>query len=170
MDGLELKAARCLDSPDKQCSGMPHALCRNFAIGAKLIAPTLAGLADGTLTPTPQPEDGVTYAKKLAKADGWLDWRQPAEVLERQVRALAPLPRAWTRREGVEIKVGAAELEPSDTGAAPGTVLDDKLLVQTGAGALRLTALQRPGKAMLAADAFLRGYPLGPGARFDADI
>ncbi len=137
------------------------------AMGAGLICPTLAGLADGSLKPIPQPETGVIYAHKLTKADGWLDWSAPAAALERIVRALAPLPRAWTRLDGIEIKIGAARFEAASIDAPPGTVLDDELLVATGAGALRLTRLQRPGKAMLPADAFLRGSPVAAGARFD---
>jgi len=135
-------------------------------IGAKLIVPTLDGLADGSLQPTPQPDAGVAYAHKLEKSDGRIDWSAPATALERQVRALAPLPRAWTRLGDIEIKVGAAVLAANTASVAPGVVLDDALLVQTGAGALRLTQLQRPGKAMMAADAFLRGFPVAPGARF----
>ncbi len=137
-------------------------------IGARLIGPTLAGLADGTLTPTPQPDDGVTYAHKLEKADGAVDWKRPAVELERQIRALAPLPRAWTRLGDIEIKLGGATVEAGRSGAAPGDILDDALLVQTGEGALRLTALQRPGKAMLPAGDFLRGFQAPKGARFDS--
>jgi len=142
---------------------------RLAALGAELIAPSLAGLADGTLRPRPQPEAGVTYAHKLLKADGRLDWSRPAAELDRIVRALSPVPRAWTRHGDVEIKVGAATVEDWTGEAPPGTVLDDALLVATGAGALRLTALQRPGKAMMPADAFLRGYALGRGERLHTD-
>lgn len=140
---------------------------RLAAIGARLVAPTLAGLADGSLTPEPQPETGITYAHKLTKADGRLDWKRPAAELARQVRALAPLPRAWTVLGGVEIKIGAAAVEPSAASAAPGETLDDALLTQTGDGALRLLRLQRPGKAMLAAADFLRGFQAPAGVRFD---
>lgn len=139
---------------------------RLSAIGARLIAPTLAGLADGSLTPTPQPNDGVTYAHKLEKADGRIDWTRPAAEIERQVRALAPLPRAWTVLGDMEIKIGAVEIEDSASNSAPGTALDDALLIQTGDAALRLAQLQRPGKAMMAADAFLRGFPAPAGVVF----
>lgn len=138
-------------------------------IGARLILPTLAGLADGTLEPTPQPEDGVTYAHKLEKADGRLDWSQPAAELERIVRALSPFPKAWTRHGDVELKIGAAMVEPAPAEAAPGALLDDALLVATGDGALRLTAVQRPGKAMMPADAFLRGYGMPSGEILGGD-
>ncbi|MEQ9125006.1 MAG: methionyl-tRNA formyltransferase, partial [Alphaproteobacteria bacterium] len=138
-------------------------------LGAELIGPSLAGLADGSIAPRPQPEAGVTYAHKLLKADGRLDWSRPAAELARTVRALSPFPRAWTRHGDVEIKVGAAEVEDWTGDAPPGTVIDDALGIATGAGALRLTALQRPGKAMMPADAFLRGYALGRGERLDRD-
>lgn len=139
---------------------------RLSAIGAKLISATLDGLSDGSLQPTPQPDAGIEYAHKLEKSDGRIDWSAPAIVLERQIRALAPLPRAWTRLGDVEIKVGAAVVEASPTSGTPGDTIDDALLVETGEGALRLTQLQRPGKAMMPADAFLRGFPVAPGAHF----
>lgn len=130
-------------------------------IGARLIVPTLAGLDSGTLKPATQPEDGVTYANKLARTDGLLDWRRPAVDLERTIRALSPQPRAWFPFEAATIKTGAASVEAA-TGAA-GTVLDDRLLIACGDGALRLTVVQRPGKAMTDADAFLRGFSIPRG-------
>ncbi|MDC0360446.1 methionyl-tRNA formyltransferase [Alphaproteobacteria bacterium] len=131
-------------------------------IGARLIVPTLAGLDTGALKPVIQPGDGVTYANKLARADGLLDWRRPAVDLERTIRALSPQPRAWFHFEAATIKTGAASVEAA-TGAA-GTVLDDRLLIACGEGALRLTMVQRPGKAMTDADAFLRGFSIPKGA------
>ena len=131
-------------------------------IGARLIVPTLAGLDTGALKPVIQPGDGVTYANKLARADGLLDWRRPAVDLERTIRALSPQPRAWFPFEAATIKTGAASVEAA-TGAA-GTVLDDRLLIACGEGALRLTMVQRPGKAMTDADAFLRGFSIPKGA------
>lgn len=131
-------------------------------IGARLIVPTLAGLDTGALKPVIQPGDGVTYANKLARTDGLLDWRRPAVDLERTIRALSPQPRAWFPFEAATIKTGAATVEVA-TGT-PGTVLDDRLLIACGEGALRLTMVQRPGKAMTDADAFLRGFSIPKGA------
>jgi methionyl-tRNA formyltransferase len=91
-----------------------------------------------------------------------LDWRRPAVDLERTIRALSPQPRAWFHFEAATIKTGAASVEAA-TGAA-GTVLDDRLLIACGEGALRLTMVQRPGKAMTDADAFLRGFSIPKGA------
>jgi methionyl-tRNA formyltransferase len=131
------------------------------AIGARLIVAALAGLAAGTLKPTPQPEAGVSYAKKLAREDGRLDWRRPAAELERLVRALDPWPGAFFEAGGERIKVLAAETIAA-TGA-PGAVIDDRLTIACGEAALRLLRLQRAGKAPMPAAEFLRGHPVPPG-------
>ena len=133
------------------------------ALGARLIVDALSGLESGTLQPTPQPETGATYAKKLSRDEGGLDWRKNADELERQVRAFAPWPGAWFEVDGQRIKVLAAEVGPAptrDSGPAPGTILDDRLTVACGAGAFRPVRLQRPGRAAADVDAFLRGFPV----------
>ncbi len=138
---------------------------RLAALGGATINRALAGLADGSLKAQPQPEDGVTYAEKLRREEGRLDWREPAATLERRVRAFTPWPGAYFEVAGEKaaerIKVLAAELRPES--GAPGSVLDDKATVACGAGALRLTRLQRAGKAPMAAEAFLRGFALPAG-------
>jgi methionyl-tRNA formyltransferase len=86
------------------------------------------------------------------------------------VRAFAPRPGAWFTHKGARIKVFAAEaVRNGGRDAPPGTVLDEGLLVRCGADALRLTLLQREGKGRMAADAFLRGFPVAPGERLGAD-
>ena len=136
---------------------------RLAALGARLILPALDGLAAGTLVPRPQPAEGVTYAKKLRREEGALDWRRPAVELERAVRAFDPWPGAWFEHQGERIKVLAAELAPTLSGAAPGIVLDDRLTIACGAGALRPLMLQRGGRAPQPADAFLRGHAIAAG-------
>jgi methionyl-tRNA formyltransferase len=136
---------------------------RLAALGARLIVAALSGVATGTIQAVPQPAEGVTYAKKLSRGEGRLDWHRPAEELERMVRALNPAPGVWFERGGERIKVLAAEVVPSRSGA-PGTVLDAALAVACGGGALRLTRLQRAGRAPVDAEAFLRGYPVAAGA------
>jgi len=126
-------------------------------IGARLI---LRALAEDPPA-IPQPENGVTYAPKLTKEDGRLDWTQDAAALERRVRALNPWPGTFFAHGGEQIRVLAARVE-AGTGA-PGTVLDGAALVACGSGALRLTRLQRPGRAAMDAEAFLRGFPLPAG-------
>jgi methionyl-tRNA formyltransferase len=127
-------------------------------LGAQMI---LRALAENPPA-IPQPDDGVTYAPKLTKADGRLDWAQPAAALDRRVRALNPWPGTYFDHAGEQLRVLAAREEPG--AGAPGTLLDDAALVATGAGALRLLRLQRPGRAPQDADAFLRGFPLPRGA------
>ncbi|RAI59834.1 methionyl-tRNA formyltransferase [Roseicella frigidaeris] len=127
--------------------------------GAALI---LRALAEAPV-PVPQPEAGVTYAPKLSKADAPLDWGHAAAALDRRVRALNPWPGTVFRHAGEAIRVLEAEALPGPAGAAPGTVLDAAPSIACGEGALRLLRLQRPGRAPLPAEAFLRGFPLPPG-------
>jgi methionyl-tRNA formyltransferase len=141
-------------APDATVAALHDALA---AIGARLV---LRALAEDPPA-TPQPEDGVTYAPKLTKADGRLDWTQDAAALDRRVRALNPWPGTYFDQGGEQIRVLAARAE-AGTGA-PGTVLDDAALVATGGAALRLLRLQRPGRAAQDADAFLRGFALPRG-------
>ncbi|HZB92875.1 MAG TPA: methionyl-tRNA formyltransferase, partial [Stellaceae bacterium] len=135
------------------------------ALGARLILVALEGLAAGRLVAEPQPAAGATYAKKLRREEAALDWRRPADALERQVRAFDPWPGAYFTHDGERIKVLAAAPAPAAAGAAPGTVLDAALAIACGEGALRLLRLQRAGRAPLAAETFLRGYPIAAGTR-----
>ena len=129
------------------------------ALGARLVVQALDRLP--ALTPEPQPADGVTYAAKLGKDEGQLDWTCPAEELDRRVRAFTPWPGAWFSHAGERIKVLAATLAAGE--GAPGVVLDDRLTIACGRGALRLLTVQRAGRAPLDAGSFLRGYPLPAG-------
>jgi methionyl-tRNA formyltransferase len=129
------------------------------ALGARLVLRAL----DENPTPVPQPETGVTYAPKLSRADGRLDWTRPAHELDRRVRGLLPWPGAWTELCGETLKVLAARPEPG--AGAPGTTLDDRLLIACGQGALRLVRVQRPGRGPLEAEAMLRGLPVPAGTR-----
>ena len=137
------------------------------ALGARLIGKALAGIVEGRLQAAPQPAEGVTYAAKLARGEGRLDWRQSAAEVERAVRAFNPWPGAWLEHRGQRIKVLAAEIGGGAAGTAPGTVLDDRLTVACADGAVRPLSVQRAGRAVAATEAFLRGYPLAPGTRLD---
>lgn len=135
------------------------------AMGARLILRAL----DENPPPVPQPETGVTYAPKIAKEDGRLDWTQPAEALDRRIRALTPWPGCFFHHGAEVIRVLAAE--PTEGQGAPGTVLDAPArpggesgpVIACGKGALRLLRLQRAGRAALPAADFLRGYAMPPG-------
>ena len=141
---------------------------RLAALGARLIVSTLDALVGKTIEPVPQPKDGVTYAHKLGKEEGALDWRRPAAELERKVRAFHPWPGTWfevpteTGRE--RIKVLAAGLVLA--AGVPGTMSiarDGFPVVACGSGGLKLVKLQRAGKSAQSADAFLRGFALAAG-------
>ena len=134
-------------------------------LGGRLIVAALDGLSGDGLRPAPQPADGVTYARRLDRDEGRLDWRRPAADLERAVRALNPWPGTWFRHGGERIKVLAAAVVETPAAAAPGSVVDGRLTVACGSGALRLLRLQRGGRAPADAGAFLRGYPVAAGTR-----
>ncbi|MDA8251683.1 MAG: methionyl-tRNA formyltransferase [Rhodospirillales bacterium] len=128
-------------------------------IGARLILRAL----DDPPPAVPQPAESATYAPKLTRADGHLDWSEDAAALARRVRALNPWPGTFALLDGQPLKILAATVE--DGSGPPGTVLDDALLVAAGRGALRLTEVQAPGRAALDAAAFLRGRRIPPGTR-----
>ncbi|WP_337876722.1 methionyl-tRNA formyltransferase [Elioraea sp.] len=114
----------------------------------------------------PQPTEGVTYAPKLTREDGRIDWTRPAAAIDRQVRALNPWPGTFCRHGDETLKILEAAPLAERTGSPPGTVLDREGRVACGAGtALRLLRLQRAGRAAQEIGAFLRGYPLVPGDR-----
>ncbi len=129
--------------------------------GARLILRAL----DQDPPATPQPAEGVTYAPKLTKEDGRLGWAEPAEVLERRIRALNPWPGTFFMLKGEAIRISAASVEAGL--GAPGEALDDAGLIACGAGAIRLARLQRPGRAAMPAEAFLRGLPIPAGTRLE---
>jgi len=133
-----------------------HALA---AIGARLILRTLAE----DPPETPQPEAGASYAPKLTRADARIDWTGDAIAIERQVRAFDPWPGTFTLLDGAMLKVLAAVL--ADDRGAPGFVLDDRLTVACGRGAVRLVRVQIAGRAPMEAEAFLRGHKIPAGMR-----
>ena len=163
--GPVLRSGR-LPIADGETAGTLHD--KLAGLGARLIVDTLAaGLPAESV---PQLAEGVTYAAKIDKAEALLDWRQPATLLERHVRAFNPFPGAATQLNGVGIKVwGAVSTTAATDGAAPGTVLTsgpDGIVVASGDGALRLTELQKAGGRRLSAAQFLAGHSLDSGAVF----
>jgi methionyl-tRNA formyltransferase len=146
--------------PDATASWLHDMLA---AMGARMIVEAVDKLeAEEPLPATPQPALGVTYAHKLAKEEGLLDWRQTAVELDRKVRALNPWPGVWFEMAGERIKVIEAAVVPG--AGQPGTVLDDQLSVACGKFALRPLKVQRAGKAAMTVPDMLRGHaiPKGP--------
>ena len=128
-------------------------------LGAKMVLEVLAK----PFNATPQPEDGVTYAKKITNEAKLIDWAQPTAMIRQQILGLAPYPAAVSHYGEERWKIQAAEAERFNKYAEPGTFLDDALLIATGDGALRLTRLQRPGKSAMNAEDFLRGTAVKAG-------
>ncbi|WP_138469658.1 methionyl-tRNA formyltransferase [Poseidonocella sp. HB161398] len=130
---------------------------RLSALGARLIAEALRRL--DALVPEPQPEDGVTYAAKIDKAEARIDWSRPAEEVCRLIRGLSPFPGAWCEAEGERIKLLGARL--AEGAGAPGEVLEG-LRIACGTGAIDVTLAQRPGKRPMPPEEVLRGWQAPP--------
>ena len=142
-------------------------------LGGKLIVLALNQAAAGHLKPVWQPAEGVTYAHKIEKAEGAVDWSLPATQIERRIRAFDPFPGASSALAGETVKLWESHVDsmkrPSDAGN--GQILfanDDGVRIACGDGVLCVTQLQRAGGKRLAAADFLRGFALGAGATFDA--
>jgi methionyl-tRNA formyltransferase len=129
------------------------------SLGGRLIVEALDRFDE--LVQEPQPESGVTYAKKIDRAEARLDWHSSAARLERQIRAFDPWPGAFFMLGDERIRVLAAAVEAGS--AAPGTVLDAGLAIACGEGVLRPTHLQRAGRAPMETVALLRGFAIPPG-------
>ncbi|MBC5763594.1 methionyl-tRNA formyltransferase [Ramlibacter albus] len=140
-------------------------------LGGRLIVEALEMLACGGLTRTPQPEDGVTYASKIEKAEAAIDWSQPAEAIERRIRAFDPFPGATGQLAGETVKLWKARALPGRGSAAPGTVVavdEHGIGVACGDGSrLEVLELQRAGGKRMPFAEFLRGFPIAPGQRFE---
>ena len=128
------------------------------ALGSQLM---IAVLAQQTITCTPQPLDGVTYAKKIDKAEARIDFTKSAAEVRNHIHGLSPFPGAWFEVNGTRVK--ALLCDVVQDGAAPGTFIDDRLTIACGTGAIRLLKLQREGKGAMEAQDFLRGFPIAAG-------
>jgi methionyl-tRNA formyltransferase len=132
-------------------------------LGADLMLRALAAAERGSLTLTPQPDKGATYAEKISKNETRIDWSRPWKQVHDHIRGLSPFPGAWFEIDGARVK--ALRSTKGEGSGAAGTALDDKLTIACGAGAVRLTQVQRAGKQPMSADEFLRGTPVKSGVR-----
>lgn len=170
LDTGPMLVARAIPIGEDESAGELHD--RLAALGAELIVEALAGLDAGTLVARPQPADGATYARRIEKSESRIDWREPAEVLARRIRAFDPAPGMHSTLPGIEgpIKIWAARAratEPGEARARPGEILPgDGLAIACGAGVLQVLELQRAGGRRLAPADFLKGTLLRPGTVF----
>jgi len=142
---------------------------RLSVLGAEAIVAAIDAWQAGDLSPRPQPAEGATYAAKIRKEEARIDWTQPAVAIDRQVRAFNPWPVAETTWDGRQLRLWQSEPEPAaeQAGAAPGAVLESaggRIVVATGAGALRLQQVQVAGRRAMSAAEFLNANTLA-GAR-----
>jgi len=141
---------------------------RLAALGAALLVRTIPDFVAGKLTPRKQPEAGASYARKITKEDGAIDWTHAARVIWNRVRGLTPWPGAFTHLPAgpkpLLLKLWKAE--PLTTPGAPGVVISadkSRIVIGCGEGALRVTELQREGGRHLSAAEFLAGHPIAAG-------
>jgi len=167
--GPILSQARCpiteADNADSLHSRLAH-------LGANLLLKTIPEYASGKIKPAPQPEQGATYAPKIKKEDGRVNWQLPARAVWNRVRALTPWPGTFTflpsARKSMLVKIWQASI--GDSSGPPGEILRvDKsgIIVGCQSGSLNLLALQREGGRRLQAADFVAGFPLNPGQRFE---
>jgi methionyl-tRNA formyltransferase len=163
-EGLDTGAMAMADrvpiQPDMTAGDLHDALAR---LGADLMLRALAAAERGSLSLTPQPEQGVTYAAKIGKDETRIDWTKRWREVHNHIRGLSPRPGAWFEFGGVRVKA-LRSTKGVGTGA-PGTALDGSLTIACGDGAVRLVKVQRAGRQPMAAEEFLRGTKVDPGVR-----
>jgi methionyl-tRNA formyltransferase len=165
LDTGDVAMAERIAIPETMTAGDLHdGLAR---IGADLMVRAIAGLERGQLQLTPQAAEGATYAGKIDKAEARINWERPAREVLRHIHGLSPFPGAWCEAEigGERARLKLLRCVPAGGAGAPGALLDDRLTVACGEGAIRITQLQRAGKAPMTAAEFLRGTVLRAPAR-----
>jgi methionyl-tRNA formyltransferase len=158
-------AARVAIGPDMTAGELHDELAR---CGADLMVRALDALERGSLQLSPQPEEGVTYAAKIDKSETRIDWTRPWRAVHDHCRGLSPFPGAWFELPNAgasPVRVKVLRTTRGEGTGAPGAVIDDKLTVACGDGAVRILELQRAGRQPMRAEEFLRGTPLAAGAR-----
>jgi methionyl-tRNA formyltransferase len=153
-------AERVPIGPDMTAGELHDTLSR---LGADLMVRALGALERGSLTLTPQPETGVTYAAKIDKNETRIDWTKPWRQVHDHCRGLSPFPGAWCEIAGTRVRV--LRTTRGDGTGEPGTVLDDRLTIACREGAVRILELQRAGRQPMRAEEFLRGATISPGQK-----
>jgi methionyl-tRNA formyltransferase len=158
-------AERVAIAPDATAGDLHDRLAR---LGADLIVRALSALERGSLTLTPQPKDGVTYASKIDKEETRIDWARSWQEVHNHIRGLSPFPGAWFElvdKGGVPVRIKVLRTTKGEGAGASGTVLHDQLTVACGSGAVRILELQRAGRQPMAAQEFLRGTSVAAGTQ-----
>jgi methionyl-tRNA formyltransferase len=158
--GAMAMAERAAIGPDMTAGELHDALSR---VGPDLMQRVLAAAERDSLSLTPQPASGVTYAEKISKNETRIDWSKPWKQVHDHIRGLSPVPGAWFELDGVRVK--ALRSIRGKSAGPPGTLLDNRLTVACGDGAVQLVQVQRAGRQPMSADEFLRGTPVKAGAR-----
>jgi methionyl-tRNA formyltransferase len=163
--GAMAMAQSVVIAPDMTAGQLHDALAR---LGADLMPRALGALERGTLQLAAQPETGATYATKIEKSETRIDWTRPWNAVHDHARGLSPFPGAWSevKTGGEALRLKVLRTTRGDGSGRPGTVLDDRLTVACGDGAVRILELQRAGKQPMGADEFLRGIPVAAGMQF----
>jgi methionyl-tRNA formyltransferase len=154
-------AERVAIDPDTTAGELHDQLSR---LGADLMVRTLGALERGSLQLTPQPDAGVTYAAKIDKNETRIDWSKPWQAVHDHCRGLSPFPGAWSELPGTG-RIKVLRTTRGEGSGAPGTVLDDRLTIACGDGAVRMVELQRAGGRPMKAEEFLRGTDVAAGTR-----
>ena len=135
-------------------------------LGADIINTTLNGIDTGALEAIKQPQSGASYASKLSRDDGHIDWNKSALEIEKLVRALYPWPGAWTEIDGSRVKIFETLVTPASKQISPpGETLDNNLPISCGQGCLRLLSLLKEGKIVMSATEYLNGSPISKGTK-----
>ena len=156
--GAIAMAERAPIGPDMTAGELHDVLSR---LGADLMLRAVTAAGRGSLTLTPQPQAGATYAEKISKNETRIDWTNPWKHVHDHIRGLSPFPGAWFEIDGVRVK--ALRSTKAEGSGKPGTALDDRLTIACGSGAVCLTLVQKAGKQPMSADEFLRGTPVKAG-------
>jgi methionyl-tRNA formyltransferase len=156
-------AERVPIGPDTTAGDLHDRLAR---LGADLMVRALGALERDTLTLTPQPEAGASYARKIEKDETRIVWDRPWREVHNHIRGLSPAPGAWCELAGEGARIKVLRTTKGEGAGAPGTVLDDTLTVACADGAVRILELQRAGRQAMKAHELLRGTPVAAGARF----
>lgn len=161
------KLTRAID-PQETSEDVEHDLA---ASGAVALLDVVEALAEGRAQEDPQREEDATYAPKIERADGIVDWLRPALAIHNQIRGLHPWPHAFADLDGERVILHRSIVEDGEDprGLEPGSIAQaegDRLVVQTGQGLLRLVTVQREGRRPVSAREFLAGYRIEPGAQF----